>query len=518
MHIIHNHDIGLLVLAGLLCTLGSWVTSRLFRHTKKRSSLPPATWIALTAITAGTTIWGTHFVAMLGFRPGVPMNLDLGITFASMVIAIVGSGAGLVTAVSFRWKYSVSIGGAILGLAIAAMHYTGMMAYHFQGAVNWHLEYLAVSVLLAIGFSVLAVVRGRRIERAGEYQMAGALTLAILSLHFTGMAAFDVVPVKFSGTYMNPEAFRVLALTTTGTAVVVVLGALFSHLIERRARLESIAELKAARDAAEEANRAKSEFMSVLSHELRTPLTIVLGYAGILSRLQEIHGAKLQPHEGTLPPEAAQLGEQAELYGQKISTAAKHLLGMINEILDYTSMELGEAKLAKASFSVSELLEELRDQFHVLAENKNTVITVEAEDITAYADRGRVLQVLINLLGNAVKFSGATEVTLRGRFRPSGGFIIEVADNGRGIPEAEQKRIFDAFCQVDDADKRSEGGVGLGLAISRKLVNAHGGDLLIESAPGHGATFSVLLPVEAICASAGQPANTNRRGRFKRKA
>ena len=237
--------------------------------------------------------------------------------------------------------------------------------------------------------------------------------------------------------------------------------------------------------------------MSVLSHELRTPLTIVLGYAGMLSKIKETH-AKDQL-EAVLSGGVAitPLGDQAELYGRKISTAAQHLLTLINEILDYTSMELGDTKLHKTSFSVPELFQEIADQFQGLARQKSVALRFDCDQIIAFADRSRCLQILINLMGNALKFSKAEEIVLRARFQNSG-FTLEVEDNGCGMPKESLEQIFIAFQQLEAADNRKEGGTGLGLAICKKLAIAHGGDVSVRSDIGAGTTFTVTLPESAI--------------------
>lgn len=492
-----QHDISLVVLAAILCTFGSWVTSRLYRHSLDRSFRQAISWHLLTALTAGVSIWCTHFVAMLGFRPDVPVNFDLGLTFVSLLIAVLGSAMGIFISSALKMRFAPVIGGAVFGLAIAAMHYAGMIAYRVQGIVYWREDFLIASIILSVLFSSVALYLGSKPRKQGEYQMAILLTVAIVSLHFTGMTAFRVAPLSISGDFVNPEAFKVLAIAITGTALIIVMGALFSYAVENRTRMESIAELTAARNAAESASRAKSEFMSVLSHELRTPLTIILGYSGILSQLKVINEQKKPPAEGTVDLATVQLGEQVDLYGKKISVAANHLLTLINEILDYTSMELGDAKLIRTSFPVQELLAEAEDQFQELANQKSITLHVESDGIVAHADRGRCLQILINLIGNALKFSKSSDVFIRGKIEENG-FSIEVEDNGCGIKEENLGVIFHAFQQIEDADNRSEGGTGLGLAICRKLAIAHGGDISVESVVGSGTTFKVTMPASAV--------------------
>ncbi|PTX72923.1 NO-binding membrane sensor protein with MHYT domain [Sulfitobacter mediterraneus] len=492
-----EHDLSLVLVAGLLCAFGSWVTSRLYKSAQLRPKHRAISWHFLTALTAGVTIWCTHFIAMLGYRPSAPVNFDYTLTILSLIIAIAGSALGVLFASLSKMRLAPVFGGAILGLAIAGMHYAGMIAYRVQGVVFWDKSFLAISIVLAVVFAALALCLGSKTKRWSEFQMTGALTVGIVSLHFTGMTAFHVEPMNISGEFVNPEAFKMLALAIAGTAVLIVVGGFMSYAVENRIRLESIKELTEARNAAEEASRAKSEFMSVLSHELRTPLTIVLGYAGILTKLKEHHEKVAARNGEPLDLRPNPIGEQAELYGQKITVAADHLLTLINEILDYTSMELDDAKLTKETFPLPALLDQVADQFEKLALDKSISLEVQSEQIEALADRGRILQILINLVGNAVKFSNGSKIALSAQLSKDG-FTIDVRDNGCGIPEEHLDRIFQAFQQVETADNRSEGGTGLGLAICKRLAIAHGGDIKVRSYLGAGTTFTLSLPASAV--------------------
>ncbi|MEI4471822.1 sensor histidine kinase [Frigidibacter sp. MR17.24] len=480
-----QHDVSLVVLAAFLCIAGSWVTARLYAQARTATGRQVVPLYLMTATTAGVAIWCTHFVAMLGFSPNVPVSFDLPLTFVSLLIAVFGSAAGIAIAARSRRRRAPALAGAVLGLSISGMHYAGMIAYRVDGLVSWDRGYLVVSILLAVSLSALALTLGSRPGRGREAQMTAALTAAIVLLHFTGMAAFEVVPLAIPAEDVNPEAFRILGLAISIVALLIVLGALLGNYVEGKAR--RIADLTAARNAAESASRAKSEFMSVLSHELRTPLTIVLGYAAILSNIKKTQVAGSD----------ARAADKAELYGTKIGTAAQHLLGLINEILDYSRLELGDGKLDRASFSVRGLLTQVEDQFQGLARDRGMRLEIESDDIIAFADRGRCLQILINLMGNAVKFSRSPVLLLRARAEPAG-FRLEVEDRGCGIPADSLDRIFEAFQQLETPDNRSESGTGLGLAICRKLAAAHGGTITVRSKIGQGTCFTVTFPATAL--------------------
>ncbi|MEI4484640.1 MHYT domain-containing protein [Frigidibacter sp. MR17.14] len=493
-----QHDARLVLLAALVCAFGSWVTARLFSQTSNRPRDKALPWSLLAASTAGVTIWGTHFVAMLGFRPEVPVSFDLTLTLLSLLIAVLGSVAGILFAAMIPLRLAPAIGGAIFGLAISAMHYSGMIAYRVRGLVEWQEPYLALSIVLGVSLSALALMQGRRGGRDGTWRMAGVMTLAIVALHFTGMAAFQILPLDIAGDYVNPSALGTLALAVAGIAILIMLGALFSFALERT-RMANIAELTEARNAAERASRIKSEFMSVLSHELRTPLTIVMGYSTILAQLKDVEAKRVAGGAAPLPLEQqlARVVGQAETYGQKINASAQHLLTLINEILDYSSFELGDGTITPERFDVGGLLAEVEDQFQGLAAQKQIALHVACDQITAMADRRRCLQILINLVGNAVKFSRSPIIILRAKYE-RGGFSLIVEDQGRGIAEKDLERIFVAFQQLENADSRSEGGTGLGLAICRKIAAAHGGEISVKSRLGEGTVFTVWLPESAL--------------------
>ena len=177
---------------------------------------------------------------MLGYQPGVPISFDPVLTIVSLLIAMAGALLGFAVAASSLLRVAPAIGGAIVGLAIVAMHYTGMMAYRVQGIVTWDMSYLVASIVLSVILSTLSLeLIVRRNTQADSYIATGILVLAIASLHFTGMTAFSVEPMLADGSFSNPEALHALALAVAGVAIPVVGAGLASHLIDNRARTEA---------------------------------------------------------------------------------------------------------------------------------------------------------------------------------------------------------------------------------------------------------------------------------------
>ncbi len=239
-------------------------------------------------------------------------------------------------------------------------------------------------------------------------------------------------------------------------------------------------ELKAAYQQAQEATRLKNEFLATMSHELRTPLNAIMGYAGIM--VEGING---------------ELDDNAMRMVNSIHRNSETLLNIINDILDLSKIEAGRLELINAAFDLPELVEELQKQMQVLADEKNLSFVVDVPEntpIMVYGDKGRVQQVLTNLLGNAFKFTTKGKVTLKiARHSPMVEFCVE--DTGIGIPPDALDYIFDEFRQVDSSPTRAFKGTGLGLAITRRLVELMGGKVGVTSTINVGSVFTVTLPL-----------------------
>jgi len=237
-----------------------------------------------------------------------------------------------------------------------------------------------------------------------------------------------------------------------------------------------------AKEELERASKFKDQFLSTMSHELRTPLNAVLGFSELLT--EERYGP---------------LNDRQQRYLKHIHTGGKHLLNLINDILDLSKIEAGRLQLTFENVLVPISFAEVADTMRPLADKKSQTLSQEAPaDLSVRADSTRFKQVLMNLIGNAVKFTPeGGEIKLSAR-RFDGVVRVEVRDSGPGIPVAEQQRIFEAFYRLGESDKQTEG-TGLGLAITRRLVELHGGSLGLESQPGSGSCFYFTLPcAEAV--------------------
>ncbi len=249
-------------------------------------------------------------------------------------------------------------------------------------------------------------------------------------------------------------------------------------LVNLTERMQMERDLAAARDLAERANRSKSEFLANMSHELRTPLNAIIGFTGVIK-------------DGMAGPVNEEQSKQLGMvYG-----SARHLLALINDILDLSKVEAGRVDIVTERFLLAPFLEEIHALMKPLASAKGLALRWESGCVDSLVtDRGKLRQVLVNLLGNAIKFTEAGSVTLSCR-QADGEVFIEVTDTGIGIARADQARIFNTFEQADTRSEREYEGTGLGLAICRRFVEMLGGSIsVVCSAPGEGSTFCICLP------------------------
>ena len=368
----------------------------------------------------------------------------------------------------------------------------------------------------------------------------------VLSLPLTMLAHADVLP---------PHPLFVWAahlgcvahIVCTSLALPARINLMSDHLAGLNAQLsQNVRDLELTLSRAEEANEkarratlVKSEFMATMSHELRTPLNSIINVPqGLLDDFQTLRAATCSAcaarflleadetvdaatscqgcravgslREGVLTRFTGDAARTARFL-RKIEKSGKHLLQMVNDVLDSSKMEAGRLELALLPLDVAGLLRDTVDEMSSIAEPRELRI-----ELAATADHGpglgdplRLKQVLLNLLANAIKFSEPdSSITVRWQ-REAEHDLIAVQDQGIGIRPEDQERVFESFEQVHKGDTRKYGGTGLGLAISRKLVRMHGGELWVESQPGHGSTFVFRIPRPA---ARSQPASLRATG------
>jgi NO-binding membrane sensor protein with MHYT domain/CheY-like chemotaxis protein len=468
-------------------------------------------WTVGGAVAMGSGIWAMHFVGMLAFRLPIPIAFDLPITFASLLLPIAASMLALWQVSRFHLgRTRLAVSAVLMGIGINAMHYTGMAAMRMEPGIVYDPWLFALSVLIAVGASALALWIAFRLRhntpriwlpRLGAAIVMGA---AIVGMHYTGMAAASFpagsVCMAARAGVQHEGLATLVVIASFGVLGLALLASLFEARMEAGARILAVTEATAvereallarereARDEAERLSAMKDEFLATLSHELRTPLNAMLGWAGMLQR-----GVR---DEATLKRGLEAIERNARAQGQ-----------LIEDLLDMSRIVAGTVRLDVRLLEPARVIEAALATVHPAVLAKRIELRCDLPDVgEVRGDPGRLQQVMWNLLSNAVKFTpagGKVEVAVA---REGGAAAIRVVDSGIGIAPDFLPYVFDRFRQQDASITRKHGGLGLGLSIVKQLVELHGGTIAVDSAgTGLGAVFTVRLPLAEPHARASAP-------------
>jgi signal transduction histidine kinase len=482
----HEHNARLAGVAGLICFLSCYTALTLIARAGKPGKTSSDPWLTAAAVVMGCGIWAAQFVALLAFQPELRIGYDANEALLAGAIGIICSGLGFAVVV----RHHAVLGGALVGAAITFMNYAVMAALKLPAHEHWSAAYIVASLLIATGLGAASLTLARRLPYWGGQALSAALlTTGALGMHFVGMAGLSLTPDPSLGvpSEMIPPIWFSVAITAICILIVGlgVIGSLVDqHIIELEAtkrELEKTGEqLRLAAKAAAAADEAKSQFLAGMSHELRTPLNAILGFSELL---KEDDGKPFDT-------------KRARAYAGSIFDSGSHLLALINDILDVSRFDAGRLELNEEPVDLGHAVDSCMRLMEPHAAKANVQLrsTIPNAVPTLWADDRRMRQILFNLLSNAVKFTADGGQVNVGVVPDVDGVTITVSDTGIGMSADQIPVAFERFGQIDSRLSRKYTGTGLGLPLTKHLVELHGGTLGIASKTGVGTTVTVLFP------------------------
>jgi len=475
-----THDPYLVALSILVASLASYTALDLGGHVAVARGLARRVWLVVAAITMGGGIWSMHFIGMLAFVMPIPMSYDIGLTTLSLLVAIFVTGGGFY--VISRQNVSplrLVLGGMFMGVGIAAMHYTGMAAMRGDAELSYDRLFVALSLVIAIGASTAALsLAFRTTDLWQKLAAAVVMGLAISGMHYTAMRAamFAALGPVHEAQVSASLGQTTLALAVAGITVVILAVASTASLSEQKRAEEA---LRQARSDLARVNRVTTvaELTASLAHEVSQPISaaVMNGHAclrwlaGDIPNLEEARAAAMRMvKDGT---RAAEIISRIRLLFNK-GTPQREFVD-VNEVIREIIVLL-QGELARYAIAVRPEL---------------------AADLPqVMGDRVQLQQVMMNLISNGIDamkdLDGSRELAITSQRAENEQLMVSVSDTGVGLPPQQADQIFNAFFTT------KVHGTGMGLSISRSIVESHSGRLWAADNSPRGASFHVVLPTK----------------------
>lgn len=532
-----GHNLWLVALSYLTAAFGSYVALDMAERLRHADGDWRWAWHGAASMALGGGIWSMHFLGMLAFDTEAVIGFHAGLTLLSLVVPIVMVAIGLWLVRDGAELTRLLPAGAIVGMGVVVMHYTGMAALLLPGSIGYQPGLFLLSVAIAMVAATVALWLALTPHRTSLRILAAlVMGLAICGMHYTGMGALVVmidptVPPVIAGLSRTVLAIAIAA-ATYGLLVLGLIAGIADRRIsaaaareaeqlrrsfqaleeEMQARrgieaeleqsktaleqrvTERTLDLEEARARAEAASHAKSEFLASMSHELRTPLNSIMGFAQLL-----LYNRSREP-----------LTVKQERAAVQIEKAGTHLLRLIDEVLDLAKVEAGRLSLSLEPVDAAGVAHDVITHMQPVADAGGISLSLEiaAEKLPVVADRTRLVQVLSNLISNAVKYNRTGgKVVLALATGRAGRVAISVTDDGLGIPADRLDQLFQPFNRLGREHGTVEG-TGIGLTICQRLVQAMGGLIQAESVEGKGSRFHFDLPAAAADAPSLHPAQS----------
>ncbi len=473
-----THEPYLVALSLLVASLASYTALDLSGHVGAARGYARRVWLVAAAITMGGGIWSMHFVGMLAFIMPIPMSYDIGLTTLSLVVAVFVTGGGFyVISRQSGSQLRLVLSGIFMGLGIAAMHYTGMAAMRGHAELSYDPRFVALSLVIAIGASTVALWLAFRTTGLGQKLVAAVVMGAAISgMHYTAMrAAIFTAHVPVHEAQVNASLDQTsLALAVAGITFVILALASVASLFERKRAEEALRQAQADLARVNRVN-TMAELTASLAHEVNQPIAAAVinaeaclrWLAGDTPNLEEARAAAMEiVKDGT---RAAEIITRIRLLFKK-GTPQREPLD-VNEVIR-EMIALLRSDIARYSISI------------------RTDLPADLPQVMG--DRVQLQQVMMNLVSNSIDamrgVDGTRELAIKSRRAENEQLVVSVSDTGVGLPPQQANQIFDAFFTT------KVHGTGMGLSISRSIAASHNGRLWAADNSPRGASFHLILP------------------------